>query len=383
MTLFFAQLLALAGDVIVFGIAWVGMSLPVQKLLTYYRRPGAMVAARLKFAFARASDVALFAGLGLLVSATGVTDIAAIGIAADASSPIVSGAGVLLAIAILLRSSQVPTHAWLLRAVEAPTPVSAVLHAGVVNAGGLLALRFAPVLAESVAAMTLLAVVSGVSVLIALGAMAGDNRIKSRLAWSTVAQMGFMLLQCSLGLFGLALLHIAAHALYKSFAFLNAGTLAPARTSAAPSWSGVLVALAIFAVIALAAAPMIRLEAASVVIGSIFVIGLGQLGATAGNASGLLLRAGGSAVATLLWLGLHEVAWRIVPSAAAQPIVLAVAAVTVGTAAIAALLPRTAFGDLQALKALRFHLRNGLYIDLVVERLVQRRSATKPMETAK
>ena len=382
LTLFFAQLLAMAGDVFLFGLAWVGMSLPVQKLLIYYPRPGAVLAARLKFGFARISDLALFAALGLLVAGTGSTGIAAIGAAADTSTPVVIAA-VFLAIAILLRSAQVPTHAWLLRAVEAPTPVSAVLHAGVVNAGGLVALRFAPVLSGSPVAMTLLALVSGFSMLVALGAMSGDQRLKSRLAWSTVAQMGFMLIQCSLGLFGLALLHIAAHALYKSFTFLNAGTLAPVRPPAAPSWGGAFVAVAAFATVVAVASPWVGLDAASLLIGAIFVLGLGVLGAGAGTASGLLFRFVASAAATVLWLGLHEIAVHILPAAPAQWTALTVVGATVGTAVLATLISHSPLRDRPAIKALRLHIRNGLYIDLFIERLAEGRVATPHSETAK
>lgn len=383
LTLFFAQLLAMAGDVFVFGLAWVGMSVPVQKLLTYYRRPGALTAARLKFSFARTSDIALFAALGLLVAATGTTSIVEIGASADASMPITDVAAVLLAVAILMRSAQVPTHAWLLRAVEAPTPVSAVLHAGVVNAGGLLALRLAPVIAGSTVAMTLLAVVSGFSVLVALGAMSGDQRLKSRLAWSTVAQMGFMLIQCSLGLFGLAILHIAAHALYKSFVFLNAGTLAPMRRPVAPSWGGALVAAATFTTMVVVASPLVALDGASLLIGAIFVLGLGLMSVSAGTTLGLLLRAVASAAATVIWLGVHEIADNILPSAPAQWTAFAAVGATVSIAALAALVSHSSLRDLRAVKALRLHIRNGLYIDLVIERLARGRVAAPLPEIAK
>ncbi|MGR3197672.1 MAG: ABC transporter substrate-binding protein, partial [Paracoccus sp. (in: a-proteobacteria)] len=107
--------------------------------------------------------------------------------------------------------------------MEAPTPVSALLHAGVVNAGGFLLIRFADVLVAVPGVLAVLALIGGFSALIGAAVALTQPAVKTALAWSTSAQMGFMVLQCGLALFPLALLHIVAHSLYKAHAFLASG----------------------------------------------------------------------------------------------------------------------------------------------------------------
>ena len=132
-------------------------------------------------------------------------------------------AAVLIAGAVLLKSAQLPLHGWLIQVMEAPTPVSALLHAGVVNLGGYILIRLAPLIGASIAAQTLLVVVGSLTAAIAGIVMLTRITIKVRLAWSTCSQMGFMVMECGLGLYDLALLHLVAHALYKAHAFLTAG----------------------------------------------------------------------------------------------------------------------------------------------------------------
>ncbi len=107
--------------------------------------------------------------------------------------------------------------------MEAPTPVSALLHAGIINAGGLMLIRTAEVVQASPGSMAALVMLGGFTALFGAVVMLTQSAVKTALAWSTVAQMGFMLLQCGLGLWPLALLHIVAHSLYKAHAFLSAG----------------------------------------------------------------------------------------------------------------------------------------------------------------
>jgi len=142
-------------------------------------------------------------------------------------------AALLLALAVILKSAQLPVHGWLIQVMEAPTPVSALLHAGLVNLGGFLLLRFAPLFSAAVPAQSLLVLVGGLTAVIAALVMMTRISIKVRLAWSTCAQMGLMLLECGLGLYELALVHLLAHSLYKAHAFLAAGeTVAQARQHA-------------------------------------------------------------------------------------------------------------------------------------------------------
>ena len=109
--------------------------------------------------------------------------------------------------------------------METPTPVSALLHAGIINAGGFLVLRLADVMLLAPSALEALAAVGGLTALFGSLAMLTQTSIKVQLAYSTIAQMGFMLLQCGLGAFSSALLHIVAHSLYKAHAFLSSGSV--------------------------------------------------------------------------------------------------------------------------------------------------------------
>ncbi len=198
----------------------------------------------------------------LLALAYGTTDIATINAAARAgeASPLALAAAALVAVAALLKSAQFPTHGWLTEVMEAPTPVSALLHAGVINAGGFLLIRFADLMLAAPGVLAALAMIGGFTALFGGLVMLTQPAVKTSLAWSTVAQMGFMILQCGLALFPLALLHIVAHSLYKAHAFLASGgaveqiaAIARPGPVAVPSGAAVgqafLVALAIYAAV--------------------------------------------------------------------------------------------------------------------------------------
>lgn len=220
-------LLVTAGDLRLLAVAWTLSSLSLHQLLSFFgdRRP-AQVAAHKKFLLSRLADVAIYAAVFLLGRAFGSYDVAVIGAQAGALTSLPTAAhaaGYLLVAGVALRSAQLPFHGWLIQVMEAPTPVSALLHAGVVNIGGYVLLRLAP-LVEALPGMQLALVLVGgtTAVLAALVTMTRVS-IKVALAWSTAAQMGFMLLECGLGAWELALLHLVAHSCYKAHAFLGSG----------------------------------------------------------------------------------------------------------------------------------------------------------------
>ena len=221
LTLAAVMMLVTAGDLVVLAAGWIATSLFLHQLLLFYpERPGAQRAANKKFLTARLGDAALLGALWLLWSGHGTSDIATILAAASADDAWAAG---LLALAAVLKSAQFPTHGWLTEVMEAPTPVSALLHAGVINAGGFLLIRFADVMLTAPAVMAVLVILGGFTALFGGLVMLTQPAVKTSLAWSTVGQMGFMILQCGLGLFALALLHIVAHSLYKAHAFLSSG----------------------------------------------------------------------------------------------------------------------------------------------------------------
>jgi NAD(P)H-quinone oxidoreductase subunit 5 len=225
-TLAVVMLLVIAGNTLQLAIAWILTSVFLHKLLLFYpERVAAQRAARKKWVTARAGDAALIVAVVVLYNQFGTGDIAAILSAASAadSVPGATWVAAALALAAILKSAQFPTHGWLTEVMETPTPVSALLHAGVINAGGFLLIRFADVMLLSPAVLAVLVMLGGFTALFGGLVMLTQSAVKTSLAWSTVAQMGFMILQCGLALFPLALLHIVAHSLYKAHAFLASG----------------------------------------------------------------------------------------------------------------------------------------------------------------
>ncbi len=135
----------------------------------------------------------------------------------------ITSSTLLMVFAIMTKSAQFPFHIWLPGTIEAPTPVSAMLHAGIVNAGGFLVNRLAPLFGQSPATLYILFVVGALTALIGASTMLTQSSIKRTLAYSTMGQMGYMIMECGLGAFALAIFHLCAHGLFKATLFLNSG----------------------------------------------------------------------------------------------------------------------------------------------------------------
>jgi NAD(P)H-quinone oxidoreductase subunit 5 len=247
MTLASVLIVVNSNHLLVLTCAWTLSSLTLHRLLTFYpERPGAQLAAHKKFMVARLADLCMGLACALLYQAFGslrIDELLVLATAQTAPSAGTVAAVLLVVLATILKSAQLPFHGWLIQVMEAPTPVSALLHAGLVNLGGLVLIRLAPLVAEVPAAMALLVVVGSATAILAALVMTTRISVKVMLAWSTCAQMGFMLMQCGLGLWDMALLHLVGHSLYKAYAFLSAGetvrqtmvrALAPPRLPARP-----------------------------------------------------------------------------------------------------------------------------------------------------
>lgn len=225
-TLACVALVVLSNHLLLTAFAWVGTSLTLHLLLTHYGdRWQALLAAHKKFIAGRIAEVALFTGIALLGASAGTLQIDGIAAAVHARGLDWQGqAGmVLIALAALVKCAQLPAHGWLIQVMEAPTPVSALLHAGIINLSGFVLVRLAEPLAAAPAAQWLLVLAGSLSAAAASLVAMTRVSIKVALAWSTCAQMGFMLLECGLGLPQLALLHLVGHSLYKAHAFLASG----------------------------------------------------------------------------------------------------------------------------------------------------------------
>ena len=226
-TLAAVSLVVVANSVLLLVAAWAVASVALHGLLTFFGdRPAAIAVAHKKFLLARCADACMLGAtvaFGLTFSTLQI-DLIVERALASPSLPTGARIGIfLVALAAVLKCAQLPFHGWLIQVMEAPTPVSALLHAGVVNLGGLVLLRFAPIVDRAVETRAVLVVIGVVTAVVASLVMTTRVSVKVALAWSTCAQMGFMLMQCGLGIWEMALLHLLAHSVYKAHAFLSAG----------------------------------------------------------------------------------------------------------------------------------------------------------------
>lgn len=117
-----------------------------------------------------------------------------------------------------------PFQGWLISSLNSPTPVSAFMHAGLVNGGGLLLARFAPIFLHESLLLDILFILAVITLILGGIWKLLQSNIKRMLACSTMTQMGFMMMQCGLGLFPAALAHLCWHGLFKAFLFLKSGS---------------------------------------------------------------------------------------------------------------------------------------------------------------
>ncbi|MFN0079409.1 MAG: NADH-quinone oxidoreductase subunit L [Prosthecobacter sp.] len=230
-TLSSVLVLVASSNLLMFTAAWIATSLSLHQLLTFYReRPAAVIAARKKFIISRLADACMITALVLVWHGHGTWEFHEL--FANPVGPHMGLVAGLFVAAAMLKSAQFPFHSWLPDTLETPTPVSALMHAGIINAGGFLIVRMSPLITQSPVALNTLALLGAFTALFASVIMMTQTSIKKSLAWSTVAQMGFMMLQCGLGAFALAMMHIVAHSLYKAHAFLSSGSVVNLTKSA-------------------------------------------------------------------------------------------------------------------------------------------------------
>lgn len=257
--------------------------------------------------------------------------------------------------------------------------------------GGLLLIRFADVMLLSPAVMAGLVMIGGFTALFGGLVMLTQPAVKTSLAWSTVAQMGFMIMQCGLALFPLALLHILAHSLYKAHSFLASGgaveqIAAFKRPGPVAVPDAKAVALAFFAALGIYAAmslglPVAEKSAQAGALGAILIFGVAYLLAQglAGSAPAALMRrmAVYSLAASLGYFALHAAAmWltagTLPPAPAPQAlewVLIGLAVVSFGVVAVAqSMFPLWAYHPAAA--GLRVHLSNGLYANAMLDRLL-------------
>jgi NAD(P)H-quinone oxidoreductase subunit 5 len=393
------QLLVLSGNLGLLFASWVLTSVSLHRLLVFYsERPGAIVVARKKFIVARLGDSCLLGAFVVLYSIfkSGNLEviIQSIKLSMDASIgiPNIEYAAILLVFAALLKSAQFPTHGWLIEVMETPTPVSALLHAGLLNAGPFLIVRMAYIMEVSMYSSYLLIIVGGFTALFASVVFLTQTSVKTALGYSSVAHMGFSLLVCGLGLYPAAMLHLVAHSFYKAHAFLSSGSLIEVIRTASISKPlrsgnpfnivvGIVLAMVVYMGFALLWGINFQNQLALVAIGAIIVMGLSTLFASALDSNGsykLILKASllSIVVAALFFTlesGMHNLIHLDIPKlrilSMGEIILVSVITFIFAATVFLQLLPLSIAPSL-FIRSLKLHLRNGLYANTIFDRFV-------------
>ena len=201
----------------------------------WFERPSAAKAAQKAFIVTRVGDAALFIGIIIFWRATGTTSYEGIAQAAQAGfigGSVLTAAVVLVFIGAIGKSAQFPLHVWLPDAMEGPTPVSALIHAATMVAAGVyLVARTYDIFVQSPTAMLVVAYIGGFTALMAATMALTKKDMKRVIAYSTVSQLGYMMLALGIGSFSAGIFHLYNHAFFKALLFLGAGSIIYAMNS--------------------------------------------------------------------------------------------------------------------------------------------------------
>jgi NADH-quinone oxidoreductase subunit L len=250
LSLFAAAMLGIvvANSLLLLFVSWELVGLSSYLLIGFwFHKPAAAAAAKKAFIVTRIGDLGFFLGILWLSNAAGtllffdgghgILEVAALGgLAAHAT---IGGLAVSTAIGLLIfmgavgKSGQFPLHVWLPDAMEGPTPVSALIHAAtMVAAGVFLIARVYPLMTADQAiagsgihALTVVAFIGAITALLGACIAVGQNDIKRVLAFSTVSQLGYMMIALGVGSWVAAIFHLLTHAFFKALLFLGAGSV--------------------------------------------------------------------------------------------------------------------------------------------------------------
>ena len=224
-------LLVLAGNFVLLIVGWAFVGAASYLLISFwYRRTTATRAGIKAFVINVVGDVGLVLGTFFIFRSSHTLDLlatfhAAPHVFAKGSGNITAGC-LLLLVGAFAKSAQIPLHTWLPDAMEGPTPVSALIHAAtMVTAGVYLIARMHPLFQLAPAAETVGAIGGAVTLLVAgtIGLAAVD--IKRVIAYSTMSQIGYMIMGVSVGAYSAGLFHLMTHAFFKALLFMGAGSL--------------------------------------------------------------------------------------------------------------------------------------------------------------
>lgn len=223
-----------SGNLMMLLLFWQVLSYLLYLLIHNHTHAATLDSGFRTFALLRTGDVAFLAGTALAYTLYGTLefpDLFAAAAQSTATIPLLPGlecngatcVTLLLLVGAMSKSAQFPFHIWLPRYLYAPTPVTALLHAGIINAGGFLINRLAPLFGLSSTTLHAAFFIGTLTAVLGASMMLAQNDIKNMLGFSTIGQMGYMVMECGLGAFALAVFHLIAHGLFKATVFLNCG----------------------------------------------------------------------------------------------------------------------------------------------------------------
>jgi NADH-quinone oxidoreductase subunit L len=223
-------ILVLGNGFVTLYMGWEGVGLASYLLIGWYtNRPSAATAAKKAFLMNRVGDVGLALAIFIMFAELGTTQYTEVFANLDQLSPAsITAITILLLLGACGKSGQVPLQAWLPDAMEGPTPVSALIHAAtMVTAGVYLVARSNPIYMQSEDGRLVVTIIGAVTLLVGCVIGCAYDDIKKVLAYSTVSQIGYMMLAVGLGPFGFALgiMHLLTHGFFKAGLFLGAGSV--------------------------------------------------------------------------------------------------------------------------------------------------------------
>jgi NAD(P)H-quinone oxidoreductase subunit 5 len=219
-----AAIMALADHILLFFTAWcVSNFLLISLMIHKQKWDAAAYSGKLAFKTLFGGAVIFMMALAVMYFESGSLSISSI-TQQTIHSKAMLAALCLCFITAMTQSALWPFHRWLTSSLNSPTPVSAIMHAGLVNGGGFLLVRFAPMLVQHTILLNLIFCIGVISAILGTLWKLVQSDVKRMLACSTMGQMGFMMIQCGLGLFPAAIAHLIWHGLFKAFLFLSAGS---------------------------------------------------------------------------------------------------------------------------------------------------------------
>lgn len=217
------MIFVMSNHLVAFLISWFSMGFFMAKLIGVNKNWGeAKEAQNFSLRYFSSGSLILSVGILLLCYDSNQFTLSGLTSALDFDNTFLIISSVLIILAAIIQSAIYPFHQWLLSAMTSPTPGSALMHAGFVNGSGILLTFFAPLLVLS-DTLWILFIIGGITAIVAQFQKLIQVNVKHKLACSTIAQMGFMIMQCGLGFFNAAIAHLILHGFYKAYLFLSSG----------------------------------------------------------------------------------------------------------------------------------------------------------------